>query len=138
LAQPQLAIDLLAKSLPEQSTYFLQILLVSTFIGLSVELLKVMPFVKALCRRLPIFPNLTKEERSRTLFGFFRPLNDPLDFQHPEVGSNNVLYMMVLFVYTAMAPLVNWFLAFCFFLMNSAYRYQVCAAARSSRRLTQL
>ena len=127
--QPQLAVDLLAKSLPGQSTYFLQILLVSTFIGLAVELLRIAPFVKAVGRRLPIFPNLTEEERSRSVFGFFRPLNDPLDFSYPEIGANNVLYFMVLFVYTAMAPLVNWFLAFCFVLMNSAYRY----AVRSSK-----
>eukprot|EP00544_Gedaniella_sp_CCMP2646_P013557 CAMPEP_0202490390 /NCGR_PEP_ID=MMETSP1361-20130828/7807_1 /ASSEMBLY_ACC=CAM_ASM_000849 /TAXON_ID=210615 /ORGANISM="Staurosira complex sp., Strain CCMP2646" /LENGTH=954 /DNA_ID=CAMNT_0049120269 /DNA_START=50 /DNA_END=2914 /DNA_ORIENTATION=- len=123
LAQPQLAIDLLGTSLPAQSTYFLQILLVSTFIGLSTELLRVSPFAIALGRSL-IGPNLTEAERQRTIFGFLRPLSDPLDFQHPEVGSNNALYFMVLFVYTAMAPLVNWFLAFCFLLMNSAYRYQ--------------
>lgn len=72
-----------------------------------------------------IGPNLTKEERSRTIFGFLRPLNDPLDFLHAEIGSNNVLYFMIYFVYTAMAPLTNWFLAFCFLLMNSAYRYEV-------------
>ena len=107
----------------------------STFIGLATELLKISPFIKAALRRLPIFPNLTKEERSRTVFGFFRPLNDPLDFQHPEVGSNNILYFMVLFVYTAMAPLVNWFLAFCFVLMNSAYRYAVRSATGYFTRL---
>lgn len=124
-SKPELAVELLATSLPGQSTYFLQILLVSTFIGLAVELLRISPFAKAALRRLPIFPNLTKEERSRSMFGFLLPLNDPLDFLHPEIGSNNVLYFMVLFVYTAMAPLVNWFLAFCFLLMNSAYRYEV-------------
>jgi hypothetical protein len=71
-----------------------------------------------------IGPNLTEKEQSRTYMGFLSPLNDPPDFSHPEVASNNVLYFFVLFVYTAMAPLVNWFLAFCFILLGSFYRYQ--------------
>jgi hypothetical protein len=90
---------------------------------LTVELLRVSPIALAFGRSL-IGPNLTEKEKSTTYMGFLRPLNDPADFSHPEVAANNVLYFFVLFVYTAMAPLVNWFLAFCFILLGSAYRYQ--------------
>jgi hypothetical protein len=86
-------------------------------------MLRVSPLALAFGRKL-IGPNLTEKERSLTYMGFLSPLNDPLDFPHPEVASNNVLYFFVLFVYTAMAPLVNWFLAFCFILLGSVYRYQ--------------
>jgi hypothetical protein len=90
---------------------------------LSTEILRVSPLVLAFARKA-IGPNLTEKERSSTYMGFLSPLNDPLDFPHPEVASNNVLYFFVLFVYTAMAPLVNWFLAFCFIILGSFYRYQ--------------
>lgn len=97
-----------------------------TFIGVSVELLRISPLVIAFFRS-KIGPNLTYDESSRPFMGFLRPLNDPSEFDHSSVAADNVFFFMVLFVYTAMAPLVNWCLAFCFVLMNISYRYQfVC------------
>jgi hypothetical protein len=123
LEDPASLIDLLATSLPLQGTYFTQILLVSTFLGLGLELLRVYPLGTAFVRGR-IGPNLTEKERNKTLHHFVRPLSDPFEFQHAEVFANVILYFMVIFVYAVISPIINFFMAFCFMLMASAYRYQ--------------
>ena len=119
-------VNVLAESLPSKSTYFLQILVVrSTVVGLSTELLRVVPLIQAFFRKC-FGPNLTDKERN-SVFWLFRPLADPYYTRFGVVFGADVLYFMVLFVYTTLAPLVNFFLALCFLLMGSAYRYQFIA-----------
>jgi hypothetical protein len=122
LMNPGEIIDLLARSLPSQSTYFLQILLVNTFLGLSVELLRVFPLFMAWLRRR-VGPNLTEKERNTVHMGM-RPLSNPEEFRHAEVFGQAILYFMVFFVYSTMAPITSFFLAFCFLLTGSGYRNQ--------------
>jgi Calcium-dependent channel, 7TM region, putative phosphate len=75
---PSLMVDLLAQSLPNQSTFFVQIVFVGTTISMAMEMLRVVPFVMALIRRfLP--PNLTEKEKQTTVYGI-RPLADPGEF----------------------------------------------------------
>ena len=102
----------------------MQVLLVKTFFGIPYELLRISPFAKAIVRRF-IGPNLTPEESSRIYLRVIRPLCKPLWLLHAEVASANVLYFMVFFVYSATAPLVNWFLMFCFVAQYPAWRYQI-------------
>lgn len=66
--------------------------------------------------------NLTERERNRTIFGL-RPLSDPFHFQFARVFSGDILYFMVLFVYSSLAPIVPWFVGLFFLLMGSCYRY---------------
>ena len=47
---PSAAIDLLANSLPTQSTFFIQVLLVDTCVSMSVELLRVSAVAQAIIR----------------------------------------------------------------------------------------
>jgi len=115
-------IDLLARSLPAQSTYFIQILLVDTFIRLSVEILRVLPLGMAALRRI-VGPNLTKKERN-SVFLMLHPLSDPWDFPGAEIFGEGVLYFVVLFVYAPIAPITCFFLLFCWLLMGSCYRNQ--------------
>eukprot|EP00540_Astrosyne_radiata_P005934 CAMPEP_0116860074 /NCGR_PEP_ID=MMETSP0418-20121206/22203_1 /TAXON_ID=1158023 /ORGANISM="Astrosyne radiata, Strain 13vi08-1A" /LENGTH=82 /DNA_ID=CAMNT_0004494421 /DNA_START=10 /DNA_END=255 /DNA_ORIENTATION=+ len=75
LENPESAVvDLLARSLPGQSTYFMQILLVQTFLGQALELLGVVrlaiAFVRSRCG-----PNLTEEERNSIWMGL-RPISE--------------------------------------------------------------
>jgi hypothetical protein len=49
----------------------------------------------------------------------------PGDFGFADVLSNGILYFMVVFVYGTLAPVTNWFMAFCFIIMISGYRNQL-------------
>jgi hypothetical protein len=120
---PGSLVTLLANSLPAQGTFFVQILLVTTFVGQGLELLRVVPLTLALIRT-KIGLNLTKKERSKPVNDYIRPLSDPRPFEHAEVFANLVLYFMVLFVYAIISPIVSYFVAFCFLIMGSGYRYQ--------------
>lgn len=77
---PFSVVDLLADTLPAQSTYFMQITFVGTVIFLAMENLRVVPLANALIRRF-VGPKGTEKQRQRTYFGI-RPLADPLEFEH--------------------------------------------------------
>jgi len=120
--KPTSAIELLATSLPSQSTFHTQILLVNVFISMSLELLRIVPVVIAKIRDL-FGPGLTEKERSTAWMGL-RPLNDPDVFPHASYASWNILYFMVLFVYGTIAPITSAFLALCFLIMATTFRHQ--------------
>lgn len=120
--QPTKAVDLLANSLPAQAIYFVQILLVTTFLGIGFELLRVSYLAMAFLRS-KVGPNLTEKERNTTWMGI-RPLADPYQFLFGIVLGKAILYFMVSFVYATMAPITNYFLALCYALLSVAYRHQ--------------
>lgn len=122
IQEPGLIIDLLAKTLPSQSTFYIQILLVDTSLNLGVELLRVSAIAQAAIRGL-VGPKLTEKERSKAFLGI-RPLCDPLEFEHADVLASTVLYFTVFFVYAALAPLTTFFMFVCFTVMSIGYRHQ--------------
>ena len=116
-------LDEVARRIPEQSTYFMQIIVVrATVVGLSLELLRVVPFLQAFLRGC-VGPRSTARERYKPFLGL-RPLSNPYKIRYGTVFGADVLLFVVLFVYSSAAPLVNFFLGFVFFLMGSGYRYQ--------------
>ena len=117
-----LIIDLLAESLPGQSTFFIQILLVDTFLSMGIELLRVVPVAIAIVRSF-LGPNLTQKERETPWMGL-APLAAPSEFEHANLLSGTVLYFMVFFVYSTMAPISCFFMGICFLLMGAGYRHQ--------------
>jgi calcium permeable stress-gated cation channel len=119
---PKSIISLLAKSLPQQSTYFLQILIVYTTVTIGLEMLRVLDIVFAFIRRF-VGPNLTEKERKRP-FIIFRPLDNPNNFSHASFTAQMVLYMTVLMVYASIAPLSSIILAACFYYIEAVYRHQ--------------
>ena len=144
LGSPKLIVDVLAKSLPAQSTYFIQISFVSVIVQGGMELLRVVPIVMAVLRSF-IGPRLTEKERRTTYLGL-RPLNDPAEFQHADFTSQavssvsltlslflsfnsntvelQVLYFMVLLVYSVISPITNFVMAFCFLFLGTILRHQ--------------
>jgi hypothetical protein len=122
IENPESIIDLLANSLPAQSSYFIQILLALTFLMQSLEFLRVYPLGMAFLRHY-IGPNLTKSERHQT-WGGINALEDPPEFWHAETLAQIILFFMVFFVYAPIAPVTTFFLYFCFILIESGYRYQ--------------
>jgi hypothetical protein len=122
IENPESIIDLLANSLPAQSSYFIQILLATTFLMQSLEFLRVYQLGMAFLRQ-HVGPNLTKKERQETWAGI-NSLEDPPEFWHAETFAQLILYFMVFFVYAPIAPVTTFFLYFCFILLESGYRYQ--------------
>ena len=122
LNEPEKFIDFLANALPAQSNYFLQILVVALVVTMGLEMLRVTPLSLALVRKF-VGPNLTEKERTKR-WQLFSPLEDPYRFEHANVSGSVVLYFMVFFVYSCLAPVSNFFLLVMFFLMESGYRYQ--------------
>jgi len=123
LENPGAVIDLLANSLPSQSSYFIQIALASTFFLQSIELLRVYPLGMALLRRF-VGPRVTEKER-RKRWGIVNSLEDPPEFWLAETSAQLLLFYLVFFVYSPIAPVTSIFLCFCFILVECSYRYQL-------------
>ena len=122
LEDPGSVLTLLANSLPAQSSYFIQIALAQTFFLQALETLRIYPLGLALLRRY-IGPRLTAKERRRS-YGWLASLDEPPDFWHAETFAQLILFYMVFFVYSTIAPVTSFFLCFCFILTESGYRYQ--------------
>lgn len=118
---PEDIVDFLANALPAQSSYFIQIVLIFTFLFQGMELLRVQPLGYAFVRRF-VGPNLTAKERRRK-WKFIYSLENPPAFYHAEVSSQIVLQYVVYFVYAPISPITCVFLLGCFLIMESGYRY---------------
>lgn len=90
--------------------------------GMGFECLRVFPLLQVRIRET-FGPHLTEKERNRMWNGL-RPLSDPRNFFHARSFANLVLYLMVLFVYTTIAPISCYVLAFCFLASGAANRNQ--------------
>jgi Calcium-dependent channel, 7TM region, putative phosphate len=119
---PNQIIQLMAKALPGQSGYFLQLLIVSTCMGSLIELFRVVPLVQSVLRA-NFGRRLTEKERRHSV-GILRPLSTVDKVYFSRVQSRYLLYFMILFVYTTISPLVNWFCVFLFLFASCVYRYQ--------------
>lgn len=121
LNNPESIVGFLANSLPAQSSYFIQIVFVFTFLVQGIELLRVVPLSFAFVRRF-VGPKLTAKERSRT-WNHIYSLEDPPPFYLAEVFAQIVLFYVVFFVYSSISPITCVFLFACFMILESGYRY---------------
>jgi hypothetical protein len=122
LEDPEKLVDLLASSLPAQSSYFIQICFVFTFLLQGLDLVRAYPLTLAFLRRYVFGPRLTAKERRKT-WGVFNSLEDPPEFWHAELLAQLMLFFVVFFVYSTIAPITCVFLFFCFLICESGYRY---------------
>lgn len=142
---PLSAIDLLARTLPAQSTYFMQIAFVRTVIYLLKDNLRLVALLSAGLRSC-IGPNTTCKQKQRVFLGL-RPLSEPVLFEYAfNMSQICVLYFVVLLVreqsldlrcshlahnsflakvYQAIAPLTVFILGFCFVLTRTAYLHNL-------------
>jgi hypothetical protein len=121
LNEPEDIVSFLANSLPTQASYFIQIILIFTFLMQGIELLRVPALAYAFVRRY-VGPNLTAKER-KSKWKFIYSLQDPPPFYHAEVFSQIVLYYVVFLVYAPISPITCVFLLGCFVILESGYRY---------------
>lgn len=67
--------------------------------------------------------NLTEKERTKSL-GLLRPLSNVTLIYFNRTQASFLLHFMVMFVYSAISPLVNWFCFFFFLMLRSVYRHE--------------
>jgi len=124
---PASVVELLAKALPGQASYFIQVILVQNWLGLGTELLRVSPIVQSILRHYvgKFFGyDLTEKERSSSYMGF-RVFSDPLEyFFGRHLGGETMLIFMVLFVYGCMSPITSYFTLLIFGLLAMGFRNQ--------------
>lgn len=113
---------MLANSLPQQAIYFVQILLVSCFLGQTVELLNLGRVAVAKIRSW-FGPTLSEKERNTPWMGLIT-LVEPWEMMFGIILGLAVLYFMVTFVYSAMTPITNYFLCLCFTLLKIGWTNQ--------------
>jgi hypothetical protein len=121
---PHEFVRLLARNLPKQDAYFMQLLTVSTCIGTLFELFRVVPLFQAAVRTLLLGRNDLTEKQRRQGIGPFKPLCVVDKIYFSRIQARFLLYFMVLFVYSTLSPLVNWFCCFFFVFLGSVYRHQ--------------
>jgi len=112
----------LAATLPPQSEFFIQLVLIDAVLVLGLEILRSTALIKAGLRRC-IGPRLTEKERDSPYMSC-RPLSNPRDFLFAHIYSAETLTFMVLFVFTLLAPIISYILAFAFLIMELGNRHQ--------------
>mmetsp|Transcript_32640 Transcript_32640/g.64700 ORF Transcript_32640/g.64700 Transcript_32640/m.64700 type:complete len:996 (+) Transcript_32640:254-3241(+) len=112
-------VRILGKTLPNQSTFFMQFVTIKICLGIPLELFRIVRLLEALLLYV-IGPKLTPKERASEYL-FLRPVLFPRYFYFPLWLSELVFYLAILFVYSIVAPwmayqnlLVCWILSFSF------------------------
>ena len=94
----------------------------STCVGPLLELFRVIALVQSVARA-NLGRRLTEKERNRKV-GFLRPLSGVDKIYFSRLQGRFQLYFLILFVYTVITPIVNWFCLVMFLVVGSVYRYQ--------------
>lgn len=113
---------LLAEELPDRGAFFMSLLIVSTCVGTLIELFRVVPLCQSVVRAC-VGRRLTEKERCQKV-GPFKPLCVVDKIYFSRIQARFLLYFMVLFVYSSISPLVNWFCVIFFLFLGSVYRHQ--------------
>jgi len=107
--------------------FYIQLILVQNLLAIGLELLRISPVVQNMVRKIAIKLmgfNLTEKERSSTFMGI-RSLSDPLEYYFGrELGAKTILLMMVLYVYSCMAPITSYFTLLVFLVVTVSFRNQ--------------
>ena len=112
---PASIITLLAEAIPEQAVSFAQYMIVQTALDVGGELLRAGDIAKSLTHGILIRmrPWIDLERRSL-----------PPETNFPEVEGKLMLYFMILFAYSVMAPITAFIAGVCLFIVLLCYRHQ--------------
>ena len=119
-------ITLLSEALPAQAAFFIQLIIVQSLVPLGIELLRIIPIVMNMIRKLLanlLGHNLSEKERNEM---FILPsLNDPAEyFFGTETGTKIVVLTMVQYVYSCMSPITSFFTLLVFSFLTVGLRNQ--------------
>jgi len=101
---PSKAFERLGYSLPHMSSFFMTFVTIKTFIGIGVELVRLMALVQASVR-FALFPTATLRRR-RTTFLSMRSIDDPGWFPFHKILAQDMLVVVISVVFAVVAPLV--------------------------------
>lgn len=123
LDKPKALVSLLGRSMPQQSTFFISYVIVLLGLGLTLELLRLVPIVISTLFAL-LAPKHTRRERNSTWLGLRDIMQtDPFDPTNPLADC--FLVLLVTLTFAPIAPLVCYFTWFFFFVAEIVYRRQV-------------
>ncbi|KAJ0400109.1 hypothetical protein ATCC90586_005130 [Pythium insidiosum] len=130
LDQPKTLINMLGRSMPQQSTFFMSYVIVLTGLSHTVELLRLVPLLLA-ALFMCLAPRLTWRERNSTWYGLSAvSTTEPFDPTKPLADA--FLVMLVTFTFASIAPLVCYFTWLFFFVADVVYRRQVLYVYKST------
>jgi Calcium-dependent channel, 7TM region, putative phosphate len=112
----------LASTLPPQTVLYIQLVIISTVIGLGSELLRTTALVQAFFRRR-IGPRVTEQDNDTPFIGL-RPLSNPRNFLYAQVLASVTLFLMLLFTFVVLSPSISYVLLFAFVALEIGCRHQ--------------
>ncbi|DAZ97749.1 TPA: hypothetical protein N0F65_009029 [Lagenidium giganteum] len=120
---PKQLVQTMGKVIPTQSSFFISLMIVQMGLGLSLELLRVVPIIKAQIYKI-FAPKLTPRERESAWFGL-APLSCPGDFGQTDNLASYYLVLILVLVFAPIAPILCYFGGAYFFLAELVYRWSV-------------
>jgi len=112
---PEAAFEMLGNALPRMSSFFTTLVVMKTFLGLGVELVRTMSIIQS-CLRYILFPMPTLREQRSVRLGM-RAIDDPGWFPFHKVLAQDMLVVVISVVFAVVAPLVL-LASFFFFLFS--------------------
>ena len=104
IATPEEAFKLLAGKIPGMASFFITFVLIKTFLGLGVELVRTMSLIQAILRYLCI-PNPTLRMQRQNFIGM-RSIDNPGWFPFHKILAQDMLLVVASVVFAVIAPLV--------------------------------
>ena len=101
---PETAFELLGNSLPRMSSFFITYAIMKTFLGLGLELVRLVSLVQQVIRFV-LFPNSTLREKRSIRIGM-RAIDDPGWFPFHKILAQDMLVVVVSVVFAVVAPIV--------------------------------
>ncbi|RLN20898.1 hypothetical protein BBJ28_00024243, partial [Nothophytophthora sp. Chile5] len=121
--QPKTLVNMLGRSMPQQSTFFISYVIVLTGLGLILELLRAVPLLLSTLYTL-LAPKYTRRERASPWLGL-RDISQTDPFDPTNTLADCFLVLLVTLTFAPIAPLVCYFTGFYFFVAEVVYRRQV-------------
>lgn len=104
LENPEKAFSILGNSLPRMSSFFITYVVMKTFLGLGMELSRVVALLQGIARFI-LFPSATLRTKRRVLFGM-RAVDDPGWFPFHKILAQDMLVVVIGVVFAVVSPLV--------------------------------
>mmetsp|Transcript_15271 Transcript_15271/g.22739 ORF Transcript_15271/g.22739 Transcript_15271/m.22739 type:complete len:1183 (-) Transcript_15271:1847-5395(-) len=104
IENPETAFEMLGNSLPRMSSFFITFVTMKTFLGLGVELIRMVSIVQASLRYI-LFPNSTLRAQRNVRIGM-RAIDDPGWFPFHKVLAQDMLVVVISVVFAVVAPIV--------------------------------
>eukprot|EP00980_Cylindrotheca_fusiformis_P015080 scaffold4157_cov136-Cylindrotheca_fusiformis.AAC.30 len=101
---PEQAFELLGKSLPNLSSFFITFVIIKAFFGLGLELVRTVSIAQAIIRYLCV-PNMTLRKARSVILGC-RAIDDPGWFPFHKILAQDMLVVVISVVFAVVAPLV--------------------------------